>query len=145
MSSHLRVLNASVPGGMAWAAQLQAVMEQYAWAAAVQTPGGAAGQFAAHQALLVALRAQQAGAAGGGAAAAATPGAGSSANETSSFGPAVDQGHKSLTEMREERQVHPNSCISALFFSLYMYTYTYTYRCNNCILYFLVLTKPVPA
>ena len=36
-------------------------------------------------------------------------------------------------------------CFSALFFSLYMYTYTYTYRCNNCILYFLVLTKPVPA
>jgi len=25
-----------------------------------------------------------------------------------SFGPAVDQGHKSLAEMREERQVHPN-------------------------------------
>jgi len=35
-------------------------------------------------------------------------------------------------------------CFSALFFSLYMYTHTYTYRCNNCILYFLVLTKPVP-
>ena len=38
-------VNAPVAGGMAWAA-------------AVQTPGGAAGQFAAHQALLVALRAQ---------------------------------------------------------------------------------------
>ena len=64
-------------------------MQQHAWAAAVQTPGGAAGQFAARQALLVALRAQQAGAAGGGAAAAAAP-------EATSFGPAVDQGHKSL-------------------------------------------------
>jgi len=36
-------------------------------------------------------------------------------------------------------------CFSDLFFSLYMYTYTYTYRYNNCILYFLLLTKPVPA
>jgi len=36
-------------------------------------------------------------------------------------------------------------CFSALFFSLCMYTYTYTYRRNNCILYFLVLTKSVPA
>jgi len=46
---------------------------------------------------------QQAGAAGGGAAA-----AGSSANEASSFGTTVDEGHKSLAEMRQERQVHPN-------------------------------------
>jgi len=53
------------------------------------------------------LRAQQAGAACGGAAAATAPAAGSSANEAS-FGPAVDQGHKSLAEMRQERQVHPN-------------------------------------
>ena len=53
---------------------------------------------------MVALRAQQAGAAGGG----AVPAAGNSAKEASSFGPAVDQGHKSLAEMREERQVHPN-------------------------------------
>ena len=98
------VENAPVAGGMAWAAQLHAVMQQHAWAAAVQTPGGAAGQFAAHQALSVALRAQQAGAAGGG----AVPAAGNSAKEASSFGPAVDQGHKSLAEMREERQVHPN-------------------------------------
>ena len=73
----------------------------------MQTPGGAAGQFAAHQALLVALRAQQTGAAGGGAAVVSGP-VGSSVKETSSFGPAVDQGHKSLAEMREERQVHPN-------------------------------------
>ena len=35
-------------------------------------------------------------------------------------------------------------CFSALFFYLYMYTYTYRYRYKNCILYFLVLTKPVP-
>ena len=56
----------------------------------MQTPGGAAGQFAAHQALLVALRAQQAGAAGGGAAVACAPATGSSAKEASSFGPAVD-------------------------------------------------------
>ena len=55
-------VNAPVDGGMAWAAQLHAVMQNHAWAAAVQTPGGAAGQFAAHQTLLVALRAQQAGA-----------------------------------------------------------------------------------
>ena len=34
----------------------------------MKTPGGAVGQFAAHQALLVGLRAQQAGVAGGGAA-----------------------------------------------------------------------------
>ena len=101
-------VNAPVAGDMAWAAQLHAVMQQHAWAAAVQTPGGAAGQFAVHQALLVALRAQQAGAAGGGAAVASATVAGSSANEASSFGPAVDQGHKSLAEMREERQVHPN-------------------------------------
>jgi len=82
-------------------------MQQYAWAAPVQTPGGVAGQFAAHQALLLALRTQQAGAAGGGAATAATA-RGSSANEASSFETAVDQGHKSLAEMRQERQVHPN-------------------------------------
>ena len=69
---------------------------------------GAAGQFAAHQSLLVALRARQAGAGGGGAAVASVPATGSVAKETSSFGPAVDQGHKSLAEMREERQVHPN-------------------------------------
>jgi len=101
-------VNAPVAGGMAWAAQLHAVIEHHAWAAAVQTPGGAAGQFAAHQALLVALRAHQAGAVGGGAAVASSPAAGSSGKEASSFGPAVDQGHKSLAEMREERQVHPN-------------------------------------
>ena len=83
-------------------------MQQHAWAAAVQTPGGVAGQFAAHQALLIGLRTQQAGAAGRGAAAAAAAGGGSSANEASSFGTAVDQGHKSLTEMRQERQVHPS-------------------------------------
>ena len=47
-------VNAPVAGGMAWAAQLHAVMQQHTWAAAVQTPGGAAGQFVAHQALLVA-------------------------------------------------------------------------------------------
>ena len=86
-------------GGMAWAAQLHAVMQHHAWAAAVQTPGGAAGQFAAHQVLLVALRAHQAGATGGGAAVASVPAAGSSAKEASSFGPAVDQGHKSLAEI----------------------------------------------
>ena len=110
MSSHLRVppRNAPVAGGMAWAAQLYAVMQHHTWAVAVQTPGGAGGQFAAHQALLVAMRAQQAGAAGGGDAVASAPAAGRSANEDSSFGPAVDQGHKSLAEMREERQVHPN-------------------------------------
>ena len=67
-------VNAPVTGDM-WAAQLHAVMQQHAWSAAVQTPGGAAGQFAARQALLVALRAQQAGTAGGGAAAAAAPAA----------------------------------------------------------------------
>jgi len=83
-------------------------MQQHAWATAVQTPGGVAGQFAAHQALLVALRTQQADAADGGAVAAAVGGGGSSANEASSFGTAVDQGHKSLVEMRQERQVHPN-------------------------------------
>jgi len=82
-------------------------MQHHAWAAAVQTPGGVAGQFAAHQALLVALRTQQAGAAGGGAAA-GDGGGGSSANEAFSFGTSVDQGHKSLAEMRQERQVHPN-------------------------------------
>ena len=69
-------VNAPVSGGMAWAAQFHAVMQQHAWAAAVQTPGGAAGQFSAHQPLLVALRAQQAGAAGGGAAVASAPTAG---------------------------------------------------------------------
>ena len=46
-------INAPVAGSMAWAAQLHAVMQQHAWAAVVQTPGGVAGQFAAHQALLV--------------------------------------------------------------------------------------------
>jgi len=56
---------------------------------------------------LVALRTQQAGAVDGGVAAAGG-GVGSSANEVSSFGTAVNQGHKSLTEMRQERQVHPN-------------------------------------
>jgi len=75
-------VNAPVSGGMAWAAQLHAVMQQHAWAAAVQTPGGAAGQFAVHQALLVALRAQKAGAVGGGAAAAAAAAAGSSFRST---------------------------------------------------------------
>jgi len=49
-------INAPVAGSMAWAAQLHAVMQQYAWAAAVQTPGGVAGQFAAHQVHLVTLR-----------------------------------------------------------------------------------------
>ena len=88
---------------MAWAAQLHAVMQQHAWAAAVQTPGGVAGQFAAHQALLVALRTQQADAAGGGAAAAAA-GGGSSANEVSSFGTAFDQRHKILAEIRARQQ-----------------------------------------
>jgi len=96
-------INASVADSMAWAAQLHGVMQQHAWAAAVQTPGGVAGQFVAHQALLVPLCTQQVGAAVGGAAA-----AGSSANETSSFGIALDQGHKSLAEMHQERQVHPN-------------------------------------
>jgi len=96
-------INAPVAGSMEWAAQLHAVMQQHAWAA----PGGVAGQFAAHQALLVALRTQQAGAAGCGVATAAA-GGGNSANEASSFGTAVDQGHKSLAEMRQERQVHPN-------------------------------------
>jgi len=81
-------INAPVAGSMEWAAQLHAVMQQHTWAAAVQTPGGVAGQFAAHQALLVALRTQQVDAAGGGAAAAG--GGGSSANEASSFGSAVD-------------------------------------------------------
>jgi len=47
-------VNAPVAGGMALAAQLHAVMQQHEWAATVQTPGGAAGQFAAHQVLLVA-------------------------------------------------------------------------------------------
>ena len=41
---------------MAWTVQLHAV----AWSATVQTPGGVAGQFVAHQALFVALRTQQA-------------------------------------------------------------------------------------
>ena len=53
-------INASVADSMAWAAQLHGVMQQHAWAAAVQTPGGVAGQFVAHQALFVALRTQQA-------------------------------------------------------------------------------------
>ena len=103
-------INAPVNGSTAWATQLHAVVQQHAWAAAVQTPGGVARQFAAHQALLVALRTQQAGATGGGFAAATTAAAavGSSTNEASSFGTAVDQGHKSLSEMRQERQVHPN-------------------------------------
>ena len=92
-------INAAVAGSMAWAAQLHAVMQQHA-CAAVQTPGGVARQFAAHQALLVPLHTQQAGAAGGGAAAAAA--AGSSANEASSFGTAVDQGHQSLAEMHQD-------------------------------------------
>ena len=51
-------VNVPVAGGMAWVAQLHAVMKHHAWATVVQTPGGAAGQFTAHQALLVALRAQ---------------------------------------------------------------------------------------
>jgi len=88
-------------------AHLHAVMQQHAWAAAVQTPGGVARQFVAHQTLLVALRTQQVGAADGGTAVAGG-GGGSSANEVSSFGAAVDQGHKCLAEMRQERQVHPN-------------------------------------
>ena len=83
-------INAPVAGSMEWAAQLHAVMQQHAWVAAVQTPGCVAGQFAAHQALLVALRTQQVDAAGGGAAAAG--GGGSSANEHGIC----------------ERQVHPN-------------------------------------
>ena len=82
-------------------------MQQHVWAAAVQTPGGVARQFAAHQALLFALRTQQAGIAGGGAATGGG-GGGNSANEASSFGTAVDQGYKNLTEMHQERQVHPN-------------------------------------
>ena len=82
-------------------------MQQHAWAAAVQTPGGVARQFVAHQALLVALRTQQADAADGGAATAGG-GGGNSANEASSFGTTVDQGYKSLVEMRQKRQVHPN-------------------------------------
>jgi len=69
-------VNAPVSGGMAWAAQFHAVIHHHTWAVTVQTPGGAAGQFAAHQSLLVALRAQQAGAAGGGAAVASAPTAG---------------------------------------------------------------------
>ena len=51
-------INAPVAGSMEWAAQLHAVMQQHTWAAAVQTPGGVPGQFAAHQALLVVLRMQ---------------------------------------------------------------------------------------
>ena len=82
-------------------------MYQHAWTAAVQTPGGVPGQFVAHQALLVVLRTQQAGATGGTTAATAG-GGGRSANEDSSFGTSVDQGHKTLAEMRQERQVHPN-------------------------------------
>jgi len=97
-------INAPVAGSMSLAAQLHAVMQLHAWAAAVQTPGGVAGQFAARQALFVALRTQQADAADGAAAAAAC-GGGSSDNEVSSFGTAVNQGHKSLVEMRQERQV----------------------------------------
>ena len=81
-------INAPVAGSMEWAAQMHAVMQKHAWAA----PGGVAGQFAAHQALLVALRTQQAGASGGGAVAAVA--VGSSTSEDSSFGTAVDQGHK---------------------------------------------------
>ena len=99
-------INAPVVGSMAWSVQLHAVIQQHAWAATVQTPGGAAGQFVAHQVLLVTLRMQQVGTTDGGAAAGG--GGGSSANEASSFGSAVDQGHKSLAEMRQERQVHPN-------------------------------------
>jgi len=100
-------INAPVPGSMAWVVQLHAVMYQHAWTAAVQTPGGVPGQFVAHQALLVALRTQQAGATGVTVAATAG-GGGRSANEDSSFGTSVDQGHKTLAEMRQERQVHPN-------------------------------------
>ena len=92
---------------MAWAAQLHAVMQQHAWAAVVQTPGDVARQFPAHQSLLVALRTHQAGAVVGATTVAAS-GGGSSANEASSFETSVDQGHKSLAEMRQERQVHPN-------------------------------------
>ena len=55
----------------------------------------------------MALRTQQAGSVDGGVAGAGG-GVGSSANEVFSFGTAVNQGHKSLTEMRQERQVHPN-------------------------------------
>jgi len=100
-------VNAPVAGDMAWSAQLHAVIQHQAWTVAVQTPGGVDGQFAAHLVLLVTMRAQQAGAGGGGAAVASSPATGNSANEVSSFGPAVDQGHK-MVEMREERQVHPN-------------------------------------
>jgi len=100
-------INAPVVGSMAWSVQLHAVIQQHAWAATVQTPGVVNGQLFAHQDLLVALRAQQAGA-GGGRAAAAADGGGNSANEALSFGTAVDQGHKSLAEMHQERQVHPN-------------------------------------
>ena len=41
---------------MSLAAHLHAVIQLHAWAAAVQTPVGVAGQFAVHQALLVAMR-----------------------------------------------------------------------------------------
>jgi len=64
--------------------------------------------LSAHHVLLVALRAHQTGAAGGGVAVVTVPSVGRSANEVSSFGPVVDQGHKDLAEMCEERQVHPN-------------------------------------
>jgi len=111
---------------MAWVAQLHAVMKHHAWAAAVQTPGGVSGQFVAHQVLLVTLRAQQAGATGGGAAVASVPAAGSVAKEVSSFGPAVDQGHKSLAEMRE-RQVHPN------MESVFRRTYSLPYAANSAV------------
>ena len=70
-------------------------------------PGGVVEQFTAHQTLLVALRTQQVGAVGGGTSDTVTAG-GSSGNEVSSLGTAVDHGHKSLVEMRQERQVHPN-------------------------------------
>jgi len=100
-------INAPVAGSMEWAAQLHAVMQQHAWAAAVQTPGGVAGQFAAHQSLLVALRTQQAGSVGG-RVTTGGGGSGNSANEASSLGTAVDQGYKNLAEMRQERQVQPN-------------------------------------
>jgi len=100
-------INGPVIGSNSLATQMHAVMQQHAWATIVQTPGGVAGQFAAHQALLVALRTQQADAADGGAATAGG-GGGNSANEASSFGTTVDQGYKSLVEMRQKRQVHPN-------------------------------------
>ena len=67
-------------------------------------PGGVAGQFAAHQVLLVALCTQQAGAAGGGGATAAVEAVSMKPPPTTT----VDQGRKSLTEMRQVRQVHPN-------------------------------------